>query len=461
MAEVSKRISLFATPENRDTTTSRDSKLVNGYVEKLPNGNYAVYKRPGIVNVPAYAVSAGAGQGIFFYESLFFVINAGTVYVNGSSVGSVSATGGPYFFITILGAVRKVVFSNTTHMYSYDLLNGLVAAGTVSLPPYPIGYGLAYLDGTVYTITLGGNVNASEINDISTWDPISYLIAQMEPDLGVAIAKQLTYVVVFKQWSTEFFYDAGNPVGSPLSPYESLKVNWGCRSGTSVLDIDGDLFWMGSTKSGAPQILMLHAATASVISSPEIERLLFPSNCSTVYAWSFKGHGHNFYVITCVDINLTLAYDIGEKTWSQWSDTNGNYLPFTYSTFANQTCYLQHATNGKIYSMDASLHTDDGNSITVDIYTPNFDGGVNRRKTISMMRFVGDQTPGSVLQVRCNDSDYDPTKWTNFRRVDMNKQRPFLMNCGTFYRRAYHIQHRGNTGLRLMDLDIDVDLGTL
>ena len=78
-----------------------------------------------------------------------------------------------------------------------------------------------------------------------------------------------------------------------------------------------------------------------------------------------------------------------------------------------------------------------------------------------MLEFVGDQTAGSELQVRTNDYDYDPTKWSNIRKVDMGARRPTLANCGTFEKRAMHIRHQTDTAMRLQAIEYQMDVGTL
>ena len=67
--------------------------------------------------------------------------------------------------------------------------------------------GWAYLDGTTYVARPDAGIQGDALNDPQTWDPLNVIIAQIEPDKGVGLAKQLVYVVIFKQWSTEIYYD--------------------------------------------------------------------------------------------------------------------------------------------------------------------------------------------------------------------------------------------------------------
>jgi hypothetical protein len=156
------------------------------------------------------------------------------------------------------------------------------------------------------------------------------------------------------------------------------------------------------------------------------------------------------------------VYDVKDKRWAQWTDTDGNYFKIVSSTFNSAGKHIfQHESNGKLYVADAAYVNDDGSLFTTDIYTPNFDGGTRRRKHLGYMWFIGDRTPGSVIQVRHNDQDFKTDGWSNFRRVDMDTQRPFLDKCGTFEQRAWNLRHRCNARLRMQAIDLQMDLGTL
>jgi hypothetical protein len=207
---------------------------------------------------------------------------------------------------------------------------------------------------------------------------------------------------------------------------------------------------------------MVENLKASVVSTKPIERLLGDADFSVVYSFGIKFEGHRFYVFTLKNSNLTLAYDLTDKRWAQWTDSSGNYFKIVSSSYLpGSGRVLQHETNGKLYKFDAIYTNDDGAIITVDLYTPNFDGGVRRIKQLNFMELVWDQTAGSTLQVRVNDKDYAPTEWSSFRLVDMSVERAFLANCGSFRRRALHIRHQSDTRMRLQAVELQVDLGTL
>jgi hypothetical protein len=324
--------------------------------------------------------------------------------------------------------------------------------------------GQAYLDGTTYVMTPKARIYGSEINDPVTWEPLTFLTAQIEPDPGVFTAKQLAYVVAFKGWSTEFFYDAGNAVGSPLGSVQGAKLNHGCRSPGSVQDMGGVLIWISQTREGTIGVQKLEGLKAQAIGTPAVERLLQDHDHDTteIYSVSFKLGGHRFYVVSFKQSNFTLVYDLTTDLWAQWTDSNGNYFPFVSATYTtNQEVLLQHETDGKIYTIAQDLYTDAGTPFSWELYTPNFDGGTKKIKYLHRIDLISDQTQGSVVEVRSNDWDFNPARWTNFRSVDMGKKRPNLLNMGSFRRRTMHFRQRCDAPLRLQSVELQIEVGDL
>ncbi len=342
--------------------------------------------------------------------------------------------------------------------------NGTGTATTISNFPTVAVKGWAYLDGTTYVMDPQARIRGcAALNEPENWsDALNTITAQIEADGGVFLSQQLVYVVALGQWSTEVFYDALNPVASPLGPVQGAKINFGCVNGDSVQEIDGMLFWIASNRSAAAQVVMVDQLKAQMVSTKPVERILGAADLSVVRSFSIKYAGHRFYGITLVNSNITLVFDATDRYWAQWTDADGDYFPIVSSTYSGSVdTILQHATNGKLYLFNADYLTDDGAVIDVNIYTPNFDGGTRRRKTLNVLEFLGDRIEGCVLEVNWNDNDFRRDSWSNPRLVDMNEKKPTLTNNGTFIRRAYHVRHRRQTRMRLIATEMQLDLGTL
>lgn len=449
------RIPLATDIRNRGESSAIDGRLINAYVEKVGE-DYWVYKRPGLTRFSSLG-SAATGLGVFNWLGDIYAVWGTQLYKNNVALGAVDGSSA-YTFSSALGATPRLFLHNGTHAYFYSVTDGLVAvAGGIPANMVP---GQAYLDATTYVVTPGATVQGSGLNDLTTWPALNNLIAQIEPDQAMAVAKQLVYVVVFKQWSTEMFYDAGNATGSPLGPVQGQKLNFGIRHAGTLGMISGVILWVNAIREGGMSVMLLDQLSAQPISTPNIDRLLQAANfTSPVYSWTGRVDGHMFYAVTLTSLNLTLVYDLKQQVWQEWTDTNGNFMPIVSSTYSGSVSLLQHASNGIIYSLDTQNGTDAGAMITTDIFTPPWEAGTRKRKVIGRMRVVGDMKAGNTLQIRVSDDDYQT--FSNFRAVDMGQRDPFLTACGTFRRRIWHVRHTAPIPGRLvMVLEPEIETGT-
>lgn len=463
--EFPRRFPLVIEPQNRGSSTAYDARLVNCYIEhNKKTDEYQLYGRPGLLTS---STKSGNGGGVYNWSGNIYAIFGDKIYKDGTDMGTTLDTaGGRYRFEQSLNPLR-LCFGNGAKAYFTD---GTTVT-LISDADFPTAFvkGWGSLDATTYVgVAATAAINGSDLNSVSAWDPLNKIIAYIEPDQMVALAKQLVYIIALKQWSSEAFFDAGNSTASPLGRVQGAKINFGCIAAESVCEVGGALMWAafykkGSQSAGVPTIVALDNLKAREVSTPPVERLLESGTFTNCWSWSMAINGHRFYIITLKTENLTLAYDIDEDMWSQWTDTDGNYFPIVSATpgTGNQTHILQHETNGKLYLCSPSYVNDDGSLFSCDIITPNFDGGIRRRKMLDRLEFVGDQTPGSILQVRSNDFDYAPGKWDNWRQVNMNEERPYLENCGTFDKRAYHFRHRCNAKFRMQGPEMTLGIGTL
>lgn len=464
--ELPRRFPLVIGPENRSEAVTKDARLVNCYVEKNPKTNeYSVYGRPGLLVDATYTVSAGTGRGVFNWKGDVYSVTGSVLYKNGVSLQTGMSTASIYSFDGFL-VPSRLLLKTTAAGYTTDGTT-VTQIGDADYPATTVP-GWANLDATEYVgVAADSTIHGCDLNAPTLWDPLNVLTAQIEPDRIVAINKQLVQVIAFKEWSTEVFYDAANATGSPLGRVQGAKVNWGCMAANTVQEINGALLWVatykkGNQSTGVGKVVMLEGLKAKVVSWPSVERSLEAADYSDVMSTTLAINGHTFYILTFVTTNITWVYDTEEDWWHQWTDTAGNYFPIVSSTMqgTGQVHLMQHATNGKIYKCSQSYVTDDGSLYSCDIITPNFDGGLKWNKYLPHLEFVADQTPGSILQVRSNDWDYNTKRWTNWRRVDLSKKRAYLDDCGSFVSRAYHLRHRANAKFHIYAMEMRLMLGT-
>jgi hypothetical protein len=516
-----KRWPLVNTLNSRDGHFLKDARLVNAYAEKDPlTQAYQVEKRPGFALTPSVSVGGGVtggngGGGLYSYTQFarFTGQVATLLYLQGTQGNIynafviVSNTGGivsgPTNIGTVSLGITNIAASALGNTYPTKaqftglpfpsnggtiIFSGGGAGSAFPSPPIPAGQayywdgttlntlipgvngfpaqtvpGFVFLNGFTYVMDITGNIwETATQNQVANWGVLAFIQAATDADIGVQLARQLIYVVAVKQWTTQFFYDAGNPTGSSLSPVPGAQYSFGCVSSDTFQDLDGVLFWATQSKKGTNRIVKMENLNAEFVSNTAVERQLDLSPQNEFYSWCYQHAGHRWYGISNLTTNVTMVYDIGEKLWYLWTDYQGNYYPVidrTTTLFGKE--WNQIGATGAIYQLDADYvyPNDMGSIVPVDIYTPNFDAGVDRTKTLSQMRFETDQVAGSALFVRFSDDDYG--SWNNPRKVDLARQRPLLNDEGSFYRRAYHFRHFANTKLRIRAVDLQMDIGTL
>ena len=340
---------------------------------------------------------------------------------------------------------------------------GTAATATCLLNGFPtssaIMPGVAYLDSYTFILTEDGKLWNSGSNDPTSWYPLDYITAEAESDLGVGVTKHLNYIVVFKQYSTQFFYDNANPTGSPLLPNTTLTLEFGCANGDSIAQMEETVLWIGVGKNNGKMVLMLDGVRPSQVSDASIERILNNSSLANIRTYTLKVSGHYFYILNLIDDNMTLVLDVKAKQWSIWTsyiDGKEDILDGVFYTSYNNKHYSLDNLDGKLYNISEDSYTDDAGPIQFRVRTNLIDAESTKRKFISRVEVVGDKI-GATLRIRYTDDDYN--NWSQYRNVDLNANRSVLYQNGSFRRRAYEFFNTDNVPLRLQACEVDVDPG--
>lgn len=249
------------------------------------------------------------------------------------------------------------VFKSTHDAYFFNGTNSTVTKITDADYPTVTVPGVAFLDGYFFVMDSDGVIYNSDLEAPLTWNSLNFISCEEEPDGGVAIAKYMNYIVGFGQWTTQFFYDAANPTGSPLAPVQSAGLQIGCANGYSVTQFAGKLVWMGNSHEKGRTIQACDGSMSPVeISTPDISRILNADDLSGVYSWGAGFAGHSLYVLSLVDSNVTLVYDFSSKAWSTFT----RRVAGSAKTISSLT-----QSNGVAIATSTSHGFSDGDEITI------------------------------------------------------------------------------------------------
>lgn len=211
-------------------------------------------------------------------------------------------------------------FKSTKDAYVFDAIaQSLTKISDADYPATTVP-GVAYLDGYFFVMDGNGTIYNCGLETPTDWNSLDYISCESEPDGGVAIAKYQNYIVGFGNWTTEFFYDAGNATGSPLANIKNASFQIGCANGYSVAQFDDKIVWMGNCREkGRGVYAIAGGMVPAKVSTPDIDRILNADSLATVYAWGAGFSGHTLYVLTLVSSGITLVYDFSTQAWSHFT----------------------------------------------------------------------------------------------------------------------------------------------
>ena len=369
---------------------------------------------------------------------------------------STSGATNEQFQFTTINANQYLVFKNT---YSLWWLYGNQVE-EVTDPNYPARTvpGIVNLNSTVYVMDEAGVIYGSALQDPTKWNSLDFLTAEYESDAGVRIAKLQNYVVALKENTTQFFNDTGAFPGISLRPISNANLRIGCASAGSVVAMDNTLVYMAQTFQAGRSIVMLSGFNPVKISNPYVDRLLNADTLSTVYAYSLKAHGHDFYVLTLVNTDKTLVYDLVEKEWHTMTSRFGVHFACNNYATDNETAFLQHESNGKIYSYAPATYTDAGDLISVQGMGDLVDFNSGQYKFCSRLQLVGDRyTTTNPVEMYWTDDNYLTLKGGIV--VDLMNARPKIDRMGRFARRGHYFTHAADMPLRLEAIELTIEPG--
>lgn len=462
----------------------RDSQMVNCYYDRVSAENQerqvAVKKRPGtlattfnlnkvaptdVIRGSFYDVDQDAPYWVIGNRCLTMNMTTGVV----SQVVVMNTSTGYVGFTSYLKSdnTRYVVFSDGTDCW----LHNYVAATCVRITdvdfPTPHQPNPIYLDGYLIVIKAStGDIYTSNVDDPFAWTAGDFITAEISSDYALRLVKAKNYIVCFGYNSIEYFYDAGNATGSPLSRQDSAFRGVGLVGG--LCTIGDTTYFVGQDSTQNLAIYQLNSYKVDRISNEVVDRtiqtitstqnvksqLIIPKD-----GFSISVDGHSFYVL--VTQQTTWLYDIDEKFWYEWKNPAGVGLQIeaVWQQY-NGSSYMALAGQSFISVMNPSIYQDLGANFTMRYVTENFDVDSFRWKTCWRVMLVADQaqsTGTSNVTVSWSDDDWATVAST--RNINVFSENSYLRNAGRFRSRSFRFEYTDNFPLRLYRADLDLNMG--
>jgi hypothetical protein len=263
----------------------------------------------------------------------------GTCYrVMGTKLVEVASNG----VVTVLGDVGGPVNTLVTMDYSFDRLaiasggrlyywNGVLTQ--VTDPDLGVVLDFCWVDGYFMT-TDGANLVVTELSDPTQVNPLKYGSSEVDPDPVVALLKLRNEVYALNRNTIEVF----DNVGAEFFPFQRID---GAQVQKGVIGTFGccvfmeQVAFLGSGRNEAPGIYLGANATATKISTQEIDDLLLNYTevqlaTAKLEARNDKAHQHLYVHLP----DRTLVYDgaasqeLGEMVWFTLTTTTVGFAQY-------------------------------------------------------------------------------------------------------------------------------------
>jgi hypothetical protein len=314
---------------------------------------------------------------------------------------------------------------------------------------------IAFLDG-YFVGTQHGRGNTfflSGLQDPLSWDALDFANVEGMTNILLRAINQRGELWLLGYAGAEIWYDAG-AADFPLRRQSGGTLPYGFVI-KSVAQIDGSVWWV--SRDG--NVYRSVGYQAQRVSTHAVEGFIELSNPDYAIGMAYLQEGHAHYCFTLPDINRTLCYDIATKQWHDRSSDDGS-SPWRALVAGRigEAAYCGDAS-GRMYTLDPSGTTDDGNPIVQQVTFPPIYAGTRRafcaRLEVEMQVGSSPLAPSSVV---LDWSDDGGITWTGGPRTLVCgpglRQRVVATRLGSFRQRVFRLTTLGRASIYDVSADI-------
>lgn len=180
-------------------------------------------------------------------------------------------------------------------------------------------------------------------NDPTSWPALNYEVAATSADPLTALGVAGGEMWLFGANSYEPWRYTGDAT-KPFAKAENAGGAVGCYARDSVATYGNQCLWLGSGMDGYAQIWTTSSTYQPVkVSTPQIDQLLSRTKekgvtVTDAIGWVYTDRGHTFYMLSFVQGDFTLCFDLTNSLWSRRSSrhpTLGTERRWNYVFSAN------------------------------------------------------------------------------------------------------------------------------
>lgn len=338
-------------------------RLVNCYAEALgaeASSPKVLRRSPGLVALTALTDTLCRG---------YLEVNGTVFAVVGQTMFTIAADGS-FTVVGVVNGTRKVFMARNNKVPTPDKVlvteNGAFVFTETTIVVYPDAdlpqpVSVTFQDGYFFFPIADGRCFASDLNDTAV-NSLSVVTAESKPDGLVHAVAFNSQLLLMGLYSTEFWVDTANdPPGFPYS--RSTAIPRGLVSATAIAGHDNGfgglgLIWVADDNT----VVRLNGYTPEKISPPDLDHLIeLVMDKTTLEAMVYVSGGHSKWVLSSP--TWTWEFDLGTQKWNERSSFGLPRYRGTQSVWAFGKWLIGDTQSGKVFSVDASAYTEDGNAI--------------------------------------------------------------------------------------------------
>ena len=343
-------------------------RTVNLYPEIDPHNKHtiALYGTEGLLR--KVTLASVPVRALFAFESVLYAVAGNKLYtINTSYVaterGTLSTGSG---FVSMATDGLNVIIVDGTAGYLYTIASATFA--TISDVDFPDASNVAAVQDGIFIVIENDSQRFYIATTGSSWVGTDFASAEGKPDNLVSMISDHRELWLFGENTTEVWQNTGNATFT-FERVAGAFIEHGCAAKGSVAKMDNTVFWLGKDDLGVGMVWRAAGYNPARISTHAIEYAISQHTAAEIadaIAYTYQQQGHAFYVLTIG--NETWVFDASTNMWHQ----RAYMVPATgVLTRHRSNCYAffngKHVVgdyeNGKVYELDLSTYTDDGEEI--------------------------------------------------------------------------------------------------
>lgn len=452
----------------------------NVYFEAMPQGGYAIRKRPGYSQFQSH--NEYLGQGFFWSDrqkALYYAVN-GKLYTRSSPTNASTYIG------LLNGAVSPVVFAEGQKL-NLDLILYMASGGRVKYLDIPSNTLVIPSDANTPSSTFIANMNnrfyANDVNhdqdflitdfnpdpavealDVTYWSSaVNPFRASQKPDPLLGIYTGWNEMYLWGSQACEVWQEDGV---TPVSPLVGSIIEGGCAAPYSVVISNNTLYGLG-TVQGKRAVMRIVGRSPQIISEPIANRLQAIEKVDdAIGSLCFVG-GMNLYVLSFPSAQQTWVFDFKSETWSQWSSWDlgtGSHKMYRgrFNVYAKDwNKHLTMTDAGNIYELSRDIYDDAGTPMRSSVRTGWIDHGTWDRKRADqlMIKLQGYAPSTARILLRWRTDGFPEWSTAVELNIQSNSQNDHfvkLNRMGMYRSRQYEFIMTDAQNLALIGMEEDV-----